>query len=259
MKIAGCVEYDGSKFCGWQIQHGQPSVQSAVEQAFSNIANHKVSVHCAGRTDTGVHACGQIFHFETENQRTEYSWVMGANSKLPEGVTVIWTKEMDQSFHARFSAISRTYRYIILNRRMRPSYLAKKVSWYIRDLDVQRMNSAAQSLIGTHDFSAFRSSHCRSKVAQRSILVLEVNRKNDWVWIDIEANGFLHHMVRNIAGVLLAIGSGACELDWIIEVLNSKNRTKAGVTAPADGLYFVSASYPQHYELPRPRHACRFW
>ena len=121
------------------------------------------------------------------------------------------------------------------------------------------MNSAAQSLIGTHDFSAFRSSHCRSKVAQRNVLELEVNRKNDWVWIDIEANGFLHHMVRNIAGVLLAIGSGDCELDWIIEVLDSKDRKKAGATAPADGLYFVSANYPQQYEVPCPPHACRFW
>lgn len=259
MKIAGCVEYDGSQFCGWQVQEGQPSVQGALEKALSSVADHPVRIHCAGRTDTGVHACAQIVHFETESVRNERSWVMGVNSKLPQGVVLIWTCEVDESFHARFSAISRRYRYVILNRRVAPGYLSKRVSWYPRDLDESRMNDAATTLVGTHDFSAFRSARCGNKNPVKTVMAVDVGRCGEWVWIDVEASGFLHHMVRNIAGVLLAIGCRDREAAWAAEVLDCKDRTLAGVTAPADGLYFVSAVYPKQYKLPALPPACRYW
>lgn len=259
MKIAGCVEYDGSQFCGWQIQEGHPTVQSALENALSNVADHPVRVHCAGRTDTGVHACAQIVHFETESIRSEHSWVMGVNSKLPRGVVLIWTCEVDDSFHARFSALSRKYRYILLNRRVAPGYLSKRVSWYPRKLDFSRMNAAASTLIGTHDFSAFRSARCKNKVPVKTVKAIEVGRCGEWIWIDVEASGFLHHMVRNFVGVLLAIGCGDKEVAWAKEVLERKDRTLAGITAPADGLYFTSVDYPKQYKLPAIPAVCKYW
>jgi len=259
MKIAACVEYDGSRFCGWQVQAGQPTVQAAVEAALSQVANHAVRVHCAGRTDTGVHACGQILHFETPNHRSERSWVLGTNTALPVGVGLIWTREVDASFHARFAAISRTYRYVLLNRRVRPSYLAQRVSWYSRQLNVARMQAAGNALVGTHDFSAFRSARCANKVPVKQVLRVAVNRCDAWIWFDVEANGFLHHMVRNMVGVLLAIGCGDRPVAWVEEVLASRNRTLAAMTASADGLYFVSATYPSVYRLPEAQPPCRFW
>lgn len=259
MKIAGCVEYDGSRFCGWQIQAGQPSVQAVVEQALSQIADHAVRVHCAGRTDTGVHACGQIIHFQTPSHRTEKSWVLGANSNLPDGVSLVWTHEVDDSFHARFSATSRWYRYVLLNRRVRPAYLAQRVGWYPRSLNVGWMQAASTAFIGTHDFSAFRSARCRNKVPVKTVTWLEVRRCKQWVWLDIEASGFLHHMVRNIVGVLLAIGCGDQRVAWAQQVLECRDRTLGGITAPADGLYFVSATYPNEYGLPAASQPCKYW
>ncbi len=259
MKIAGCVEYDGSKFCGWQIQQGQPTVQAAVETALSSVADHPVRVHCAGRTDTGVHACGQIIHFETDSRRSDWSWMMGANSKLLNGAGVLWVREVESSFHARFSAIGRRYRYVLLNRRTHPSYLAQRVGWHPRDLDVSRMQAAAALLLGTHDFSAFRSAHCSSKVPIKTVTTLNVERQGEWIWVDVQANGFLHHMVRNFVGVLLMIGNGDREIVWAQEVLECKDRRQAGITAPPDGLYFVSAKYPDKYQLPKSPIPCRYW
>ena len=259
MKIAGCVEYDGSRFCGWQIQHGQPSIQEKLESAVSRVANHDVTIHGAGRTDTGVHACGQIFHFETSSQRSELSWVLGINSLLPDGISVIWTTEVPEHFHSRFSAIRRSYRYIILNRRVRPSYLAQKAGWIRHNLDVEAMHECAQILVGENDFSAFRSAHCSNKVPVKQIYKLDVQRKDEWIWIDIEANGFLHNMVRIITGSLIAVGCGERDLDWMSEVLLSRDRKKAGVTFPPDGLYFVRATYPEEFDLPPSPAACRFW
>ena len=258
-RIAACVEYDGSKFCGWQYQVGQPTVQQAVESALSQIANHPVTVHCAGRTDSGVHACGQMIHFETDSHRSDRSWVMGTNSNLPRGVSLLWTKKVSDEFHARFSTLSREYRYVLLNRSVRPSYLEKKVSWFVRNLDVQRMDEAAKQLLGKHDFSAFRSSRCKNKVPTKTIFYIQVNRKQQWVWLDVKADGFLHHMVRIIAGTLIAIGSGNQSTHWAREVLDSGDRTQAGITAPADGLYFVRVNYPKKFELPEAPLACRFW
>ncbi len=259
MKIAACFEYDGSRFRGWQIQAGQPTVQAAVETALSKIANHPVRVHCAGRTDTGVHASGQIVHFESASRRSDWSWVMGTNSELPNAVSLLWVREMEPSFHARFSALSRRYRYVILNRRVRPSYLARRVGWYPRDLDAGRMRTAAASLIGRHDFSAFRSARCGSTVPMKTVSALDVGHKGAWFWVDIEANGFLHHMVRNIIGVLLMIGCGDRDADWAREVLEAGDRTLAGATAVADGLYFVSATYADQYRLPDMPPPCNYW
>lgn len=259
MRIAGCVEYDGSGFCGWQVQHGQRTVQEEMESALSCVADHRVTAHGAGRTDSGVHACGQIFHFDTVSRRSEHSWVLGVNSELPEGISLLWTAEVSNSFHARFSATSRTYRYIILNRRVRPSYLIGRTGWYPRNLDADRMNEGAQVLAGTHDFSAFRSAQCSNRVPTKCIVRIDVRRQHNWVWIDIEANGFLHHMVRNITGTLLAVGCGDRDAQWMREVLDSRDRKKAGVTAPANGLYFVNVNYPDRYTLPASPAACRFW
>ena len=259
MKIVACIEYDGSRFFGWQVQKDRVSVQSEVESAFSEIANHKVSVHCAGRTDAGVHACGQIVHFETEQVRQDSSWVIGTNSLLATGVSILWSCQVDDSFHARFSAISRRYRYVILNRRSRPSYLVKRVGWYPKRLDASKMADAATLLTGTHDYSAFRSSQCGNKNPVKTVYELNVSQSGDWIWIDVEASGFLHHMVRNIVGVLSYVGDGRQEVEWAKHVLDSRDRTVAGVTVPADGLYFVSASYPEQYCLPAPALPCRFW
>ncbi len=259
MKIAACVEYDGSKFCGWQIQIRQPSVQAAVESALSQIACHPIRVHCAGRTDTGVHACGQIIHFETRSERSEKAWVMGTNSYLPEGVSVIWARQVDASFHARFSAHSRQYRYVLLNRNVRPTYLARRVGWYPRRLDVTRMQTAARALLGTHDFSAYRSARCKNKVPVKTVSQLEIASRGGWIWVDVQASGFLHHMVRNIVGTLIAVGCGDKPVEWPMQVLKQRDRKLAGMTASADGLYFVTASYPDAYELPSKVVPCKFW
>lgn len=259
MKIAACIEYDGSKFRGWQTQRGEPTVQSAVEQALSSIADEEITVHCAGRTDTGVHACGQVVHFETGAERSARSWVQGANTMLPSGVSLLWTRPVADDFHARFSALSRAYRYVILNRPVRPTYLAGKVAWIHEELDVKRMRSGARCLLGKHDFSAFRSSRCANKVPVKNMQALEVGSQGEWVWMDVEADGFLHHMVRNIAGSLLAVGCGDHEPRWVEEVLQSKDRTRGGVTAAPDGLYFVKAAYPERFALPSPPPACRYW
>ncbi len=259
MRIAGCVEYDGSEFCGWQLQPGQPSVQAAVESALSKVANHPVRVHSAGRTDTGVHALGQIVHFDTDSVRPENAWVMGTNSKLPDSVSLLWTRAVQSTFHARFSATSRSYRYVILNRRGRPGNLARQVAWHAGQLDTERMNSAAKALIGTHDFSAFRAARCSSKNPVKTVTALQVERYQAWVWIDVEASGYLHHMVRNIAGTLLAVGRGEKHIGWAAEVLAGKDRTRAGATATPEGLYFVAAVYPDRYGLPAPARPPKFW
>ncbi len=259
MKIAACIEYDGSKFYGWQRQNQEPTVQSAVEAAFTSIADENVSVQCAGRTDTGVHACGQIVHFETTRLRNSHNWVAGANSKLPDGVSVLWTREVDTEFHARFSALARTYRYVILNRRIRPTFLARKVTWFFEPLEIELMQEGASQLVGLHDFSALRSAHCSSKNPVKQVNFIDLQRQGDWIWLDIEADGFLHHMVRNIVGVLFSIGCGVKSPEWVSELIAGKDRTKAGITAPPDGLYFVKVTYPKEFDLPPPSPPCKYW
>jgi tRNA pseudouridine38-40 synthase len=246
------VEYDGSGFCGWQIQPqgGVRTVQACVEQALSCVADQGLRVHCAGRTDTGVHGLGQVIHFDCPVERSMHSWVFGANANLPTDVSILWAQQVDTSFHARFSALRRRYRYIIFNRRVRPAVAAKQVSWEYRPLDEERMAQAARSLLGEHDFSSFRAYACQAKHPVRTIHDLTVQRQGEQVVIDIEANAFLHHMVRNIAGVLIAIGAGERDVSWVDEVLAARDRQYGGVTASPQGLTLVNVGYPDEYGLP---------
>ncbi|MBU2705275.1 tRNA pseudouridine(38-40) synthase TruA [Zooshikella marina] len=250
-RYAASVEYDGSPFLGWQTQKHGPSVQAAVEVALSKVANHPVSVVCAGRTDTGVHASNQIIHFDSSADRSLRGWVFGANSNLPPQVAVRWVKPVSTEFHARFRADYRRYRYVIYNAPVRPAALAKGVTWNYRPLDAEKMHEAAQCLVGEHDFTSFRAIGCQAKTPCRNISHLTVKRYGELVVIDVQANAFLHHMVRNIAGVLMAIGCGKRPVNWIQEVLAVQDRTQGGVTAPPYGLYFVDVGYPEHFGLER--------
>lgn len=251
MRIALGIEYDGSDFAGWQLQEGEVrSVQGAVEQALSRVADHPVRVVCAGRTDAGVHATAQVVHFDTHAERSMRSWVYGANANLPKSVSVQWARPVGDDFHARFSAVRRRYRYVILNREVRPTFLAWRVAWEYRPLDETLMRRAARDLVGEHDFSAYRAVACQAKSPVRSLYELAVSRDRDLVILDLEANAFLHHMVRNIAGVLMDIGAGKQAPGWAREVLESRDRTLGGVTAQPHGLYLTGVGYPAHFDLP---------
>lgn len=243
MRIALGIEYAGTNYCGWQIQNHAPSVQACVEAALSKVANHPIKVICAGRTDTGVHALEQVVHADVTAERSMRSWVLGANANLPADISILWAKLVDENFHARFSAIARHYRYVILNRFTRPALLNNRVTWEHRNLDISRMQAAANYLIGTHDFSSYRAIACQAKSPIRTISALKVARKGEEITIDISANGFLHHMVRNIAGVLMTIGCGEQTPEWAKTILDARDRTKGGVTAPAAGLYFCRVDY----------------
>jgi tRNA pseudouridine38-40 synthase len=259
MRVAVGIEYDGSKFNGWQFQENGVSVQENVEQALSQVADHPVRVVCAGRTDTGVHALGQVIHFDTQSQRSERSWVFGCNANLPRSVAALWAREVDEAFHARFSAQKRRYRYVIFNRHVRPTFLAYRVTWDHRPLDVERMAQSASHLLGEHDFSAYRASGCQAKSPIRTVHDLSVIRRDDLVIIDIVANAFLHHMVRNIAGVLMAIGAGEQPVNWSRKVLQCRERALGGVTASPYGLYLVNVEYDTKFELPKMPQSQLVW
>lgn len=244
------IEYDGSGFCGWQRQVGQASVQGAVETALARIARQAVEVVVAGRTDTGVHALCQVAHFDTTVDRPESAWVRGGSVYLPEAVSIRWARPVGMDFHARFSATARRYRYVILNRRQRPALFRQHYAWVYRPLQVERMQAAARSLLGTHDFSAFRAAACQARQPVRDLRLLQVARRGEQVIIDAEADGFLHHMVRNLAGVLIAIGAGERPVAWAAEVLASRDRRLGATTAPPGGLYFVAPRYPGAFALP---------
>jgi len=251
MRIALGIEYDGSAFNGWQQQPGVRTVQNCVEQALSKVAAHPVAIICAGRTDAGVHASGQVVHFDTHAERSLRAWTLGTNTELPADVNVRWAQAVDDSFHARFSARARHYRYVILNRSVRSALYRTRASWEPRPLDITCMNAAAQHLLGEHDFSAYRAQQCQSKSPVRVMQRLEVQRHDDFLHIEVRANAFLHHMVRNIAGVLMTIGRGEREPDWAREVLETRDRRLGGVTAPAQGLYLLAVEYPQEFGLPQ--------
>ncbi len=256
MRIAMAVEYDGSEFCGWQLQEpGVRTVQGAVEQAVGKVAAEPVRVQCAGRTDTGVHATGQVIHFDTSAVRDERAWVFGSNANLPKDVCILWARPVANDFHARFSAVRRAYRYVIFNRSVRPTFLRRRVSWACRLLDANRMAEAAQYLLGEHDFSSYRAVACQAKSPVRTLHRLTVERQGQFIHLDIEANAFLHHMVRNIAGVLMAIGSGEQEPEWAKEVLEARDRRLGGVTAPPGGLYLTAVDYPDAFDIPAPGQA----
>ncbi|MHC6224749.1 tRNA pseudouridine(38-40) synthase TruA [Pseudomonas sp. X10] len=251
-RIALGVEYKGARYRGWQRQSsGVPSVQQALEQALSRVADSQVSVLCAGRTDAGVHASGQVVHFDTCAVRDERAWTMGTNFNLPHDISVTWARQMPAHFHARFKAVARRYRYVIYNDPVRPAHLAEEVTWNHRPLDVERMAESARFLLGTHDFSAFRASQCQAKSPIKHIHHLRVTRHGQMIVLDIRATAFLHHMVRNIAGVLMAIGAGERPVDWAREVLEGRDRRVGGVTAHPYGLYLVQVEYPEEFVLPQ--------
>lgn len=250
MRIAVGVEYDGSDFSGWQSQDGQRTVQAGVEAALSKVADHALRVVCAGRTDTGVHATSQVIHFESPAERSMRSWVLGGNANLPRDVNFLWAQGVEEDFHARFSARRRRYRYVILNRWVRPAILRSRVTWHHKPLDTQLMGLGAEHLIGEHDFSTFRALGCQAKSPVRTVYSLDVTRAGEYVYIDIEANAFLHHMVRNIAGVLMSVGSGERAPAWVAELRDLRDRTLGGVTAPPDGLYLVKVAYDPQHGLP---------
>ncbi|MCE3044109.1 tRNA pseudouridine(38-40) synthase TruA [Legionella sp. 16cNR16C] len=247
MRIALGVEYDGSQYHGWQAQTGLHTIQQVLENALSRVADMDISVVCAGRTDTGVHATNQVIHFDCEKQRTIRAWIHGVNSFLPKDVCIKWGKEMPEEFHARYSALSRRYRYIIYNSSIRPALLRGNVTWQYRQLEHHSMQEAARFLLGENDYTSFRSVECQSNTPMRNIHTLEVTRNGDLVMIDITANAFLHHMVRNIAGVLIAVGTGKKPVEWVGEVLQAKDRRLGAETAPPYGLYLVNVSYPKEY------------
>lgn len=252
MKIALCVQYDGSQFNGWQRQvHGVRTVQEELERALSKVADESVSLVCAGRTDTGVHGYAQVVHIETRAERDMKAWVFGGNRFLDYDVAIAWAKAVEDDFHARFSALSRSYRYLICNTPIRTAVMRQYVCWNYRPLDVSKMQEAANYLLGEHDFSSYRAAGCQSKTALRHVTHLHVQRQGDMVIVDIQANAFLQHMVRNIVGVLMKIGAGEREPLWAKEVLELRDRTQGGVTAPPYGLYFTGVAYPERYQLPQ--------
>ncbi len=250
MRIAAAIEYDGRPYSGWQIQKGVKTVQAEVETALSKVADHPIHVVCAGRTDTGVHAASQIIHFDTSAFRSEYSWVRGTNTHLAESICLTWVKPVSDNFHARFMARRRYYRYIILNRPVRPAYLMGKVVWQHQPLDVARMAAAAEHLVGEHDFTSYRAQACQARSPVRHIYSFDVSRSGEFIYLDICANAFLHHMVRNIAGVLMSIGAGDKPIEWAKEILDYQDRKKGGMTAAAAGLYLVRVDYDVGFDLP---------
>jgi tRNA pseudouridine38-40 synthase len=226
-------------------------VQEQLEIGLGEVATTSVRVHCAGRTDTGVHGFGQIIHFDAPVQRSSKAWVMGGNANLPVDIRIHWAVPVVAEFHARFSALARRYRYVIANTPVRPALLFGQVSWQRRPLNEQAMHAAAQCLLGERDFSAFRAAGCQSKTPMRNVSSIDVSRRGDLIVVDIKANAFLHHMVRNIAGSLMAVGVGRKDVGWIDQLMAGRDRCAAAETAPPHGLYLVEVDYPAHYGLPR--------
>lgn len=252
IRIAVGVEYDGTAYAGWQTQRHARSVQQVVEAAFSSVAAEPVSLICAGRTDAGVHARWQVAHFDTHASRRLRAWLFGSNSELPSDVSISWVRQVPMHFHARYSAEARTYRYLILNRVTRSAFATNRAACIFRPLDQERMAQAALFLLGSHDFSAFRSAECQANSPVRRMDKLTVVRQGDWVIIEATANAYLHHMMRNIAGLLIAIGRGDAPVEWTKEVLEGRDRKRNAATAPAEGLYFWGVRYPRVFGVPVP-------
>ncbi len=251
-RIALCIEYQGTGFNGWQAQKavGISTVQETLETALSQVADQAIKVHCAGRTDKGVHASAQIVHFETSNERPLKAWVKGCNALLPSTVVVRWAKHVEADFHARFSALSRCYCYLIYNNNIPSALLHGQVSSHFFPLNEKSMHDAAQYLLGERDFSSFRGAGCQSNTAMRNVSCVKVERSGNFIKIEIKANAFLLHMVRNIVGALLEVGEGIRDPEWIRSLLEQKDRRQAGITAPPEGLYLIEVEYPDKHELP---------
>ena len=250
MRIALGVEYDGSALRGWQKQPGGATVQDELEPALARIAGEKIAVVCAGRTDAGVHAAGQVAHFDTRAERPMTAWVRGVNAFLPPNVAVRWAQSVNDAFHARFSAYGRCYRYLLINRAQRPGLWHGRAGWYHHPLDEDRMRQAARLLLGEHDFSAFRAADCQAKTPVKTLCRAEVRRAGDWLLFDFEASAFLHHQVRNMVGSLVYVGQGKHPPEWIGELLASRDRTQAAPTFAAAGLYLLGVRYEKRWRLP---------
>jgi len=243
------VEYLGNAYHGWQRQSEAPSVQAVLEGVLSEIANHNVEIQCAGRTDSGVHATAQHIHFDIKHPRPEKAWLKGANSLLPDDISVYFAKQLEEDFHARFTATERTYVYLIQNTNAPRATLSGRVTRVQAPLQHELMHQAAQSLIGEQNFSAFRSAHCQSHTAHRNVTHVSVKRSGELIAIEITANAFLHHMVRNIVGSLIEVGSGRQSIDWIADLISKENRCLAGATASPYGLYLCAVGYPAPFGL----------
>lgn len=250
-KIALGIEYNGSAYSGWQSQDNAVTVQHWVEQALSFVAAHTVELVCAGRTDAGVHALEQVVHFETTALRDDRAWVLGSNTRLPRDIRILWATPVQEDFHARFSAVSRRYRYLIQNSSVPGAVFSTHATPQYHPLDAEKMHEAAQYLLGEHDFSSFRAAGCQAKSPHRKVTQISVQRHGEMVVLDIVANAFLHHMVRNIIGSLMLVGKHEQPPSWIKTVLQQRDRTLAGPTAPACGLYLLQAQYPPQFNLPQ--------
>ncbi len=251
MRIALALEYDGSRFLGWQTQPRGGTVQDTLQAALATIAGEPVDTTCAGRTDRGVHALEQVVHFDVAAQRPENAWVRGVNALLPESVAVQWAREVSHEFHARYAGRARSYRYVLINRAVRPALAARYAGWFHLPLDVAAMRAAARHLLGEHDFSAFRSAECQAKSPVRTLLGLEIESRGERIDFVLRANAFLHHMVRNIVGTLVYVGKGKHPPAWAGEVLESRDRARAAPTFAAEGLYLERVEYEAKWALPR--------
>lgn len=252
--IALGIEYDGQNYYGWQRQKHCCSVQGELENALSSIANQNIEVNCAGRTDTGVHATGQVVNFEYQSSdkdnRKLKAWIEGTNARLPDDISVKWAVYVAPEFHARFKAYSRSYRYLILNHRARSGLLNGRVSQFVRNIEIEKIERVTECFLGEQDFSTVRAANCQSKSCFRNITELSAKRLGDFIVIDISANAFLYHMVRNIVGILVAVGQGDLKPLAVRELLDKKDRTLAPATAPASGLYLTKVEYPSEYGIP---------
>jgi len=253
IRIALGIEYDGSRFLGWQTQPGGGTVQDALEQALAAIAGEAIATTCAGRTDRGVHARAQVVHFDTAARRPDSAWVRGVNALLPEAVAVLWSRPVAVDFHARYGARSRTYRYVLLNRRVRPALAARYAGWHNAPLDAEAMQAAAARLIGEHDFSAFRAAECQAKSPVRTLHSISIEQRGERIDFVLRANAWLQHMVRNIVGALVHVGKGAEPPQWAAALLASRDRTHGAATFAAEGLYLEAVEYDARWEIPRLR------
>lgn len=260
MRFAACVEYNGANFSGWQTQkHDVRTVQEEVEVALSKVANEPVAIITAGRTDAGVHASHQVIHFDSNAERSMFAWCRGANRFMPHDVRILWVEPVDDEFHARFSALSRSYRFVIYNAPIQSALYRTLATHECRELDVEKMAEAGQSLLGKHDFSSFRAAGCQAHSPVRTMLNFQLSHRNNWVWFDVQANAFLQHMVRNIAGCLVEVGCGKRDVNWISELLEVKDRKQAGITAPPYGLYLAGVDYPPEFVLPSNSKLVSYW
>ncbi|MES2353707.1 MAG: tRNA pseudouridine(38-40) synthase TruA [Pseudomonadota bacterium] len=250
MRWALGLEYDGRMHCGWQSQPSGCSVQDKLEVALSAVAQDEIAVIAAGRTDAGVHAYGQVVHFQSDVERPQTAWIRGVNAHLPETIRVLWAQPVPEDFHARFSATARSYRYVLYNHPIRPALAAGKAGWFHEYLDAHAMALAAESLLGEHDFSSFRAAECQAKSPIKLMHQANVFRQGQFVIFDFTANAFLHHMIRNVVGCLVYIGAGRQPVTWISQLLDARDRKSAAPTFSPDGLYLTGVRYDARFGLP---------